>query len=233
MGVREVVETGFGDQQSRGYAAGYSGELLTTWREAEKSTARAALLMFVLALAAEVLIRGKATEVTVGFVKLTDLTLVSQTLPVAIAYLYSSIGSLAAETSMAEAAFSEIVRVNWPSLWRANLERPLYPSGSIFSGGDKLVYTYAKGSKLRRLIDLSAGARVLVVILAPLAILLHISSELFERYGADPVLMVSAALSGLLAVTGLIGFVASASVLDDDTAVIPGAPVAGARDHAE
>lgn len=219
-----IIEKGFADDRAKEHAPQYTSELLTTWRDAERSLSRTLLLLFIVAVAAELIARGDAREATVGFVKLTDLELIHELLPAVFAYLYAAVAILAADTSMQEVVFRQLVRHRWPSLWRAHLDRPLYPANSTLFTTERFVHSYRKASRMRKLLDAAFWARFGALVIAPLAFEVYVFVRLFDRYGVDVISAASAAISATLIGLALMFFWAAVTVFEEVDVSEPGGP---------
>jgi hypothetical protein len=209
----EVVRRAFEDDNSPESANAFLGEALTSWRDCEKSINRTTALLVLACGAAELIIRGSTSELSLAGLKITELGVALYVLPVLVAYLYSSLMALAAESSMNEIAFQTVFLALHPKLADAHLERLLYPANMTFFAGDRLRHGFGTKSRLRKLVDLSFGARPLVLIVLPVLYEIYLLIRLFGRLGLTNVLLWSAAvLSGVLVAAGLVAVVAAALV---------------------
>ncbi|SES83920.1 hypothetical protein [Geodermatophilus poikilotrophus] len=215
MAINDAVRKAFEGEQAAAYEHAFLSELLVNWRDCEKSINRTTVLLVLACGVSELVIRGATSEVAVAGVRITDLAILYAILPVVIAYLYSSLMFLAAESSMNETAFKSILITRQPALWQARLGRLLYPSNMTFFAGDRLRFGFGKKAKLHKYVDLAAGARTFVLVIAPVFYEVLLFWRLFLRAGtASITLWLALCLSTLLIASALIGLIAASTVWD-------------------
>jgi hypothetical protein len=212
----DMVRRAFDDDNSPEYANSFLAEALTSWRDCEKSINRTTALLVLACAAAELILRGATSELSIAGVRVTELGLLYYVLPVVIAYLYSSLMALAAESSMNEVAFRAVFRALHGRLAEVSLERLLYPANMTFFAGDRLRHGFREKTRLRKLVDLSSSARPSVLILLPLLYEVLLLIRLFDRLGvADVLLWLASGLSVAMLAVGLVGVLAAAAVFQD------------------
>ncbi|MCZ2810231.1 hypothetical protein O2W15_02165 [Modestobacter sp. VKM Ac-2979] len=213
VAIEDVVRKAFEDARASGYEEAFLSEAITNWRECEKSINKTTTVLVLTSAVAELVLRGAASELSIAGIKVTQLVVVYSALPVVIAYLYSSLMFLCAESSMNQTAFDAVMTVRQPTLWRANLERLLYPPNMTFIAGDRLRHGFPRGSKLGKLVDWALGARAILLIILPIAFISYMFVRLFDKMGASNVAVwISLCLSVILVLVGLVGLAAAALV---------------------
>jgi hypothetical protein len=181
LSFADSVRAAFETEHAKGYAEKYLSEVLTNWRDAEKSTSRTSFILLLSCISVELIRQGAIKELSVSGVKVADLTILNAFLPVFIAYLYSSLLALAAECSVVETAFRHSFAHLQPELYKANFERVLYPANSTFSSSD--LFRYAGGRKSGKLISVIGSARLLIILLYPIAYIVFYFWTLFAKVG--------------------------------------------------
>ena len=214
MSFDESVREAFKDDNARKYAETYLTESLITWRDCEKSLSRITFTLVAVCITAALIYQGIASEASFAGIKITNFRVVQDFLPVIIAYLYSSLMSLAAESIMTQTAFSTVFAAFQPKLASiAHLRYALHPTGMTFSAGERIKGALPEKDIVRKIVELSADIRGLTLVLAPAAYEVYLFVILFQRAGFTNIgLWISLALSFALFASGFTGLFAAGSV---------------------
>lgn len=215
MSFEDSAKKAFESDRAKKYAEAYLSENLTTWRDCEKSVSRTALALLVTCVLAELIHLGVASEASFAGIKVTNFKLIQIFLPVAIAFLYSNLMSLALESTLSGSAFQAVFGIFQPELTKANLDAILPPANMTFQAMERIRYHYPEKAITRRSLELSTGVRNYTLILAPIAYEIYLFVTLFGGTGPITIeLWISLVLSIILFSSGFVSVVAW-TVVDD------------------
>ncbi len=214
VSFEDSVRDSFKNDHAKKYAETYLSETLTTWRDCEKSLSRTAFLLLITCVVTQLIHQGIANETSILEITITNFRIIQIFLPVLIAYLYSNLLSLAAESSMTETAFRKVFNVTQPELYNVHLERALYPANMTFFAGDRIKYAFPEKARTLKFVNLSTDARNYSLLLAPVAYEIYFFVVLFQKTGfLNAGLWVSFTLSVVLFLSAFIALVAAGTAL--------------------
>jgi hypothetical protein len=197
--MRSRIADAFKDSEPRSYLNDFTTEIRTNWREVEKDLKRSAFLMFVFATVFELLTRGGVAELSLSFVKVTDLGIIQRLLPVAVAYFAYSTVSLLLETAVYLVVHDACMKTAYPSLSAEDLNRLIWPSNSVLLGEARFMYFLEERSIVSRSLDITTAVKLLALVLAPLAFEIYAFWRLFAQFGFWNILVWFSAALSLLA----------------------------------
>jgi hypothetical protein len=154
-------------------------------------------LILLLAAIFELLNRSAVSEVSLAFVKVTDLPIIHKAIPVAMAFLVYEIGGVAFMISLYHNAFNELMEKVYPKAWDNDLEVILHPVNSVYTR-DRSLFYYSSGLQ-RRVFNVASSVWQALVVFVPILICSATVIAMFLRYGVDdPWAIASAAISAVL-----------------------------------
>lgn len=193
MTIRELVRFALVNDDSRSAARDYLlPAILDGAKQAEASLYKLGQLLLVLILGFELINRASISEMSIDGMKLTDLSLIHQFLPLAIAYVSNKLISVLTVRRLLQEAHLYLASELYPALipgglWR--LAQP--PSNEVIN-----LVTISSGSKL---VTNLSFPEALATIVGPIVAWGYATFACFSRYGLrDEVTWVVAILSAVL-----------------------------------
>ena len=199
----------FSDDEAIAYGDSYIEALL---KELTRYTDRMGRLLIELVLFffAYLLVRQPGiTEIIIGPIKVSDLSMIHKILPIVIAYIYFD---LAVTTGMWDAkwdVYSETFEALYPTLHMYGLHSYISPT-SILGDAPWLTNIWGETNPtLERISDKLQKVHYRVFQFAPIPISIWIGYDLQARYGlTDPLVLISLGVSGILVIQATIHIIA-------------------------
>ena len=130
--MSERIREAFPDSDHLQYAEAYLDTLRTNERETETSYRRTTFLFFLLVIVFELLTQAAISEVTIaGAFKVTDLSLIQKSFPLAIAFLYYELVSFFVLGRYLAEVHDRLLMKTHRSFYDSDLEFYLHPPSTL------------------------------------------------------------------------------------------------------
>ncbi|MGN6871170.1 MAG: hypothetical protein ACTHMY_22475 [Solirubrobacteraceae bacterium] len=204
------VDEAFADENTAelSYAATFLGRLVTNMDELEAHMRRTTIATVALIAIFFLFGHSKSSEISLGFVKLTDVNGVLLLIPAIVAYLFCELVASATTRGINRRLMRRVINRLYPKLYETNLDSALVGVTTEAFGEPphkELLADRSKGvARLRSGLD---SVLIAAVILGPIAFLLYAYITLAERHHVNIAAITASALfSGLNLARGVLEF---------------------------
>lgn len=197
----------FRDKKTKVFINEYLAGIRSNWQKAEETIRGSIVFLILLVTVFELLKISAIQEISIGPIKIADLSFIQKTIPALISYFFYSVCNVSLMFSTYRKIHRSIVKSAYPSLVDAEIEKFLTPPYFLIFGDITFV---PKSSRIYPFFNILHFLFVATVIFGPLAYNLYVFYNLFTFFGFTDIiiwlaLIIALALStmGVLLITTL------------------------------
>jgi hypothetical protein len=200
--LSERFKQAFPPEATASFGNQYLEMLLQNLRETDKGIRYVTAAVIFLIFTFELFARAAVSEISLGPVKLSELSLIHRLLPALAAYFLFELVSLYDLRSRGAHVFYAGIAKFYPDVYATDLEAYLLPSSPTVFGDSRFLDSEHSTAKIQKFLNYVI-ATVLI-----LGTLIFIASALYRLFGifgrADPIVWISSVVSVVYAVQGFL-----------------------------
>lgn len=175
--IQERVNTAF--PNSAYTASEYLQILRANWQQLETDVKRASLFLFISVIAFELIARASVAEVSLGIVKVNDVSMIYRIIPAVVSYYCHNIMYLVTFRKKIENVHDSIIKKVYWNIYENSLCSYLRPHYGSLTSDD---YLAPKNSKARSALAFLAVLTISALIIGLLAFEVYAFYQLFRTY---------------------------------------------------